>query len=101
MPRPSGKEEKIGQLSETAFITGAGASKAERTAGGQQMKRTFVATLMAGVDGTEHYGVDENGTVFLVGEDGEPYEVPETVAEKVRKSIQAGGGLKSTLENGK
>jgi hypothetical protein len=67
----------------------------------KQMKRTFVATLMAGVDNTEHYGVDENGKVFLVGEDGEPHEVPETVAEKVRESIEAGVGLKSTLENGK
>jgi hypothetical protein len=62
------------------------------------MKRTFVATLMAGVDNTEHYGVDENGKVFLVGKDGEAYEVPETAAEKVRERIKAGAGLKSTLE---
>ena len=54
------------------------------------MKRTFVATLAAGVVGTEHYGLDKHDKVFLVDGDGESHEVSEQLAEKVRAQIKRG-----------
>jgi hypothetical protein len=61
---------------------------AGRTA--KPMKRTFVATLMAGVVGTEHYGLEENDKVFIVDADGESHEVSEQLAAKVRAQIGRG-----------
>ena len=54
------------------------------------MKKTFVATLMAGVIAAEHYGVDENDDVFLVDGEGDAHKVSEPLAQKVRAQIRKG-----------
>ena len=51
----------------------------------------IVATLMAGVVGTQHYGLDDKGRVFLLDADGKTYEVEdEVLATKVREAIKRG-----------
>jgi hypothetical protein len=48
-----------------------------------------VDTLIAGVIGTEHWGVDEQGYVYALDENGYPAnEAPEPTATKVRDAIQ-------------
>lgn len=49
----------------------------------------IVETLVAGVIGTEHWGVDELGHVYMLDENGYPgREAPEPTAAKVREAIQ-------------
>jgi hypothetical protein len=52
----------------------------------------IVATLMAGVIGTEYYGLDEKGQVFVLDPKGNPLQPPvsEPLASKVRKAIKRG-----------
>jgi hypothetical protein len=48
-------------------------------------------TLMAGVVGTEIWGVDENGKVFALDEKGKPIkEAPASIAKQVREQIERG-----------
>jgi hypothetical protein len=49
----------------------------------------IIDTLMSGVVGTERWGVDEAGKVFVLDEKGKPQqEVFEPIATKVREAIQ-------------
>src|SRR2546423_9626964 len=49
----------------------------------------IVDTLIAGVIGTEHWGMDELGYVYALDENGYPgHEAPEAYAAKVRVAIQ-------------
>jgi hypothetical protein len=51
----------------------------------------IVDTLLAGVIGTEHWGVDERAYVYALDENGYPgQEAPEPTATKVRDAIQRG-----------
>jgi|GEM_PF-2706412 hypothetical protein len=51
----------------------------------------IVATLMAGVTGTEYYGMDEKHQVFVLDPKGTPLQpVPEPLASKVREAIKRG-----------
>ena len=50
----------------------------------------IVATLTAGVVGTEHYGLDENGDVYIFEADGHGYKVKEPLAARVREAIKKG-----------
>jgi hypothetical protein len=54
------------------------------------MKKTFVTTLKTGAVFPTNYGIDENGQVFRVGDDGEAYEVSEEVAAEVRAQVKSG-----------
>jgi hypothetical protein len=55
------------------------------------MTPTIVAELAAGIIGTEHYGLYDNGEVFLFDAQGQKHKVQESLAEKVRSAIKAGG----------
>ncbi|HEV2194019.1 MAG TPA: hypothetical protein VGR55_00415 [Candidatus Acidoferrum sp.] len=48
----------------------------------------IVASLAAGVIGTEYYGLDENGDVYIFDADGHGYKVPEPLAKRVREVIK-------------
>jgi hypothetical protein len=50
---------------------------------------SIVDTLAAGVVGTEHYGVYDNGEVVLFDAEGKPHKVQESLAAKVRARIKA------------
>jgi hypothetical protein len=52
----------------------------------------IVATLMAGVMGTEYYGLDEKSQVFVLDPKGNPVQPPvsEPLASKVREAIKRG-----------
>lgn len=50
----------------------------------------IVATLMAGVVGTETYVLDESGQVFLVDDKKQRHSVAEPIAAKVRDAIKRG-----------
>jgi hypothetical protein len=55
----------------------------------EEKKMTIVDTLMAGVPGSEYYGVDETGQVFVLDEKGKPLrKAPEPIGTKVREQIQ-------------
>ena len=49
-----------------------------------------MATLMAGVIGTESYGLDDRGQVFLLDAKGKLLEPPvsESIAASVREAIE-------------
>jgi len=49
-----------------------------------------VASLAAGVIGTEQYVLYDNDDVFLVDAEGQKHKVQESLAKKVRKTIKAG-----------
>jgi hypothetical protein len=52
----------------------------------------IVATLMAGVMGTEYYGLDEKSQVFVLEPKGNPVQPPvsEPLASTVREAIKRG-----------
>jgi hypothetical protein len=56
----------------------------------RKMTPTIVAELAAGVIGTEHYALYDNGEVFLFDAQGQKHKVQESLAEKVRAAIKAG-----------
>jgi hypothetical protein len=60
-------------------------------------KNSFVATLMAGVVGTEYYGLDAKGKVFIVDAEGKAYEISEPLAAKVRAAINQGDELQKKI----
>lgn len=66
----------------------------------RKMTPTIVDTLAAGVVGTEYYGLDSNGDVFLFDVQGQKYKVQESLAEKVRARIKAGGLKRSNRRGG-
>jgi hypothetical protein len=55
----------------------------------RKMTPTIVAELAAGIIGTEHYGLYDNGEVFLFDAQGQKHKVQESLAEKVRAAIRA------------
>ena len=62
----------------------------------------IIATLMAGVIGTEHYGVDDNGQVFVLDPKGKPLEPPvsEPLASKVREAVKRADAHGSSRDKG-
>jgi hypothetical protein len=56
----------------------------------RKMTPTIVASLAAGITGTEHYGLYDNGEVFLFDAQEQKHKVQESLAEKVRAAIKAG-----------
>jgi hypothetical protein len=63
----------------------------------QEKMMAIVATLMAGVIGTEHYGLDEKGQVFVLDPKGNPLQPPvsEPLASKVREAMRRGDARSS------
>jgi len=61
----------------------------------RKMTPTIVASLAAGIIGTEHYGLYDNGEVFLFDAQGQKHKVQESLAEKVRAAIKAGESVGS------
>ncbi len=52
------------------------------------MDKKLVARLMAGVIGTEYYGLDEDGKVFLLDAAGNRYEIKDAaLSQRVRDAI--------------
>jgi len=50
----------------------------------------IVATLMAGIIGTEHYSLNEKDQVFLFDAEGQGHEITGPLAAKVRETIKIG-----------
>lgn len=52
----------------------------------------IVATLMAGAVDPKSYGLDENGSVFVLDAEGKPLEPPvsEPIAARVREAVERG-----------
>jgi hypothetical protein len=55
----------------------------------RKMTPTVVASLAAGVIGTEQYVLYDNDDVFLVDAEGQKHKVQESLAKKVRTRINA------------
>ena len=55
----------------------------------RKMTPTIVATLAAGIIGTEHYALFGDGEVFLVDAEGQKHKVQRALAEKVRAALKA------------
>ena len=56
----------------------------------RKMTPTIADTLAAGVIGTEHYALMTDDEVFLIDAEGHRHKVPESLAKKVRETINAG-----------